>query len=266
MKLFRKSKDKTDDRVLLVRIINDRLALESSDLAQPAPPAKSEPAPKNYELSLKLAAIVVALVNGMLAVMGYVDFTGRLESFGISPTEIDLGLPALFFQGWRSGVLNAYQYATDSFGGMAAVLVVPACLFFPIVSRSFKGRRWEDRFVVCLILALLLMIVAIAPNAGLRRGQESAYSAFRQQNPVDGNYDIRGLETEKTYVTKEGPTISGITIFPSSLYSYVLEGSNLYKIQNRDNHIVSITKIKPVLRLKRKPKAEAEATQTSAGS
>jgi hypothetical protein len=253
MKLFRKAKDKNEDRILLVKIINERLSLDSSDLAQSALPVEPEPPKKNHEFNLKLAAVFVALVNGILAIWGYVDFTGRLDAFGISPTEIDLGLPALLFQGWRSGVLNAYQYATDSFGGMLAVLVIPAFLFFPFVSRALKERRWEDRVVLCLILALLLMIVSIAPNVGLRSGQQAAYSAFRQQNPVDGNFDIRGLEVEKTYVTKEGPTITGDTIFASSLYSYVLEGPKLYKIQNRDNHVVSVTKINPVLRSKHKP-------------
>lgn len=249
MKLFGWFKDKNENKVLLVKITNDTLPVGSSVIETGAKPAQPEPR-LNFEFSLKLAAIIVGLLNGLLAIMGYVDFTGRLDSFGISPNEIELGLPSLLFQGYRSGVLSAYQYAADNFGGMLAVLVIPAAIFYLLLSRLLKHRRWEETGLICLALALALLVVAIAPHEGLRRGQESAYSAFKKQNEVSGRYRITGLSTETTIVTKEGPTIVGETIFASTLYTYILQGPKLFKIANRDNHIVSVSEISANLRLK----------------
>jgi hypothetical protein len=257
MKLFGWFKDKNENKVLLVKITNDALPFGSPLMETGAKPAQPEPR-INFEFSLKLAAIIVGLLNGLLAIMGYINFTGRLDSFGISSNEIDLGLPSLLFQGYRSGVLAAYQYAVDHFGGMVAVLVVPAVVFYLILSRLLKPRRWQNNFVICLLLALGLMVVSIAPHGGLRQGQESAYSAFKKQNEVDGRYRITGLSTETTMVTKEGPTITGETIFASTLYTYILQGPKLYKIANRDNHIVSVSNISANLRLKEsQPPTEA---------
>lgn len=249
MKLFGRLKGKNENKVLLVKITNDALPFGSPVMETSAKPAQPEPK-INFEFSLKLAAVIVGLLNGVLAIMGYVDLTGRLDSFGISPNEIDLGLPSLLFQGYRSGVLAAYQYAVDHFGGMLAVLIVPAVVFYLVLSRLLESHRWEKNFVTCLMLALGLMVVSIAPHGGLRQGQESAYSAFKKQNEVDGRYRITGLSTETTMVTKEGPTITGETIFASTLYTYVLQGPKLYKIANRDNHIVSVSNISANLRLK----------------
>lgn len=260
MKLFGRFKDKKENKVVLIKITNDTLPFVTPEVVKNSVPTKPE-VKNNLEFSLKVAAVVVALFNGLLAIMGYVDFTGRLDTLGISPNEIDLGLPALLLQGYRSGVLSAYTYATDDFGGFLAVMLIPAIVFYLPVSRLLKDRRWEETVILCLILALVLMIISIAPNGGLLRGQESAYLAFEKQNDIDGRYSIRRLDTEKTFVTKEGPTIVGDTIFASSLYTYVLQGPKLYKIANRDNHIVSETKITAFLRMKA---AFRKAEETSA--
>ena len=257
MKFFCRSKDK----VIQVKIVNDPLTTSSPVPLSSAPEVKAEETRINYELALKLAAAIAVIVNSLLAMMGYVDFTGKLETLGISTNEIDLGLPTLLFQGYVAVVLAAYIKASAWFPWGALVLTLIATLiFYYPVSKLLATQSWLEKGIFSLLLTLALDGISIIPTLGLQSGLDSAYSTFEKQNPVGQNQSIQGLETTMTINTKEGVVVTGETVFASALYTYVLQGAKLYKIANRDNHIVSMTKINPVLRSKQKeepPKANA---------
>jgi hypothetical protein len=219
---------------------------------------KAEAKRFNYEFALKVAAVIAVIVNSMLAIMGYVDFTGQLETLGISTNEIDLGLPTLLFQGYLAVVLAVYVKAADWFPwGALALTFIPTIIFYYSIAKLFAFRNRTDKGAFSFLMTLGLVMVSIIPTVGLQSGQKSAYSTFEKQNPTDASQRISGLKTVMTITTKEGTKVTGDTVFASTLYTYVLQGPDLYKIANRDNHIVSVTKINPVLRSKPTPKEDA---------
>lgn len=241
MKLFGWNKE----RVVQVRITNETLTL-NSPAAAPERPIKPETKPLNYELGLKLAALVALVLNSLLAIIGYVDFTGQLETLGISTNEIDLGLPTLLFQGYLAIVLDGYTYVASHFilGVLGLALIPSLVLYFP-VSKLFKSRSPIDNWLFCMMLTMGFVIISIIPTIGLKRGIDSAYSTFKNENPTEESNKILRLGTKSTILTKEGAKISGHTVFASTLYTYVLQGAELFKIANRDNHVVSVTTIHP---------------------
>jgi hypothetical protein len=259
MKVFSWNKEK----VVQVRIVNDTPRCTRTAAATSLP-IKAETKPLNYELGLKLAALIALVLNSLLAIIGYVDFTGKLETLGISTNEIDLGLPTLLFQGYLAIVLDGYTYIASHFPwGILGLSFIPSLfLYFP-VSKLLKSRSRIDSWVFCLLLTLGLVIISIIPTIGLKRGIDSAFSTFEKENPIDRDNTIKGLRTETTIQTKEGPTITGDTVFASTLYTYVLQRSELYKIANRDNHIVSITVIHPEMRSAPKVRVAPPATPAS---
>lgn len=241
MKLFGWNKE----RVIQVRITNDTLMLTSPTAAAETP-IQPDANPLNYELGLKLAALVALILNSLLAIIGYVDFTGQLETLGISTNEIDLGLPTLLFQGYLAIVLDGYTFiAAHLIWGTLGVTFIPAMLLYFPVSKLFKSQSPIDNVMFCLLLTLALVVISIIPTIGLKRGIDSAYSTFREENAIEASSRILRLGTKSTILTKEGAKVSGHTVFASTLYTYVLQGAELFKIANRDNHVVSVTTIHP---------------------
>jgi hypothetical protein len=259
MKLFGCNKE----RVVQVRITNETLTLNSPAAAPPERPIQADTKPLNYELGLKLAALVALVLNSLLAIIGYVDFTGQLETLGISTNEIDLGLPTLLFQGYLAIVLDGYTYVASHFilGVLGLALIPSLVLYFP-VSKLFKSRSPIDNWLFCMLLTMGFVIISIIPTIGLKRGIDSAYSTFKKQNPTEESSKILRLGTKSTILTKEGAKISGHTVFASTLYTYVLQGAELFKIANRDNHVVSVTTIHPDV--DQAAKAEAPANPDAA--
>lgn len=260
MKLFGWNREK----IVQVRITNDTFAFTTPAAVAHEPPTQSESKPLNYELGLKLAALIALVLNSLLAIIGYVDFTGKLETLGISTNEIDLGLPTLLFQGYLAIVLDGYTYIASHFPwGILGLTFIPSLfLYFP-VSRLLKSRSRIDSWVFCLLLTFGLVIISIIPTIGLKRGIDSAFSTFEKENPLDRGNTIKGLRAETAIQTKEGPKISGDTVFASTLYTYVLQRAELYKIANRDNHIVSVTVIHPEIRSSPKAEVVPPAIQAS---
>lgn len=262
MKFFGRNKDK----VVQVRIVNPSPCFKSAP-AELVPPPAAAPSitTLDYELGLKLAAITAVLLNSLLAMMGYVDFIGHLETLGISTNEIDLGLPTLLFQGYLSVVLGTLSSSANHLlVSLPALILIPIMFFYLPVSIFFKNREGALKIILCLMIFLGLMLVSMLPLLGLVNGEDSAYSTFESQNKTISKSTIGELTTQATIVTKEGPKIKGDTVFASTLYTYVLQGPELYKIANRDNHIVSVTKITAVL--KSKPTPSEEPPKANAGS
>jgi hypothetical protein len=243
MKLFCKNKDE----VVKVQIVKSGLPWSYHFLRNVQGQAEKPRKPRNYELGLKVAALIAVIVNSALACIGYVDFTGQLETLGISTNEIELGLPTLLLQGYFSTVVSSLEYAADHALGLLLILAVPVLAAYIPVSRYLEKRDLVDRFAVCMMLTLLFLTISIVPVIGLRHGELSAYETYSRQNKPQTGDVIVNLARKKTITTKDNKIISGETVFASTLYTYILQGPELYKIANRDNHIVSVTTIDPVV-------------------
>lgn len=232
------------ERILKVEIVNPQLSCKEKDNAQtssfdtPQKPPRKE---LNFDLSLKILALTAVLLNSCLAIMGYVDFTGYLQAFGISTNELDLSLSTLLFQGYIEIVVASFSAAADHFLlGALAILIVMTCIFLFPVSIFFKNRDRVDKTVAAMMIGYLAFIVLIIPLVGLHRGEERANKLFDKQNNTN---PTQKLKVSHSIKTKEGASVSGETILASPQYTYILQRRELYKIANRDNHIVSIANI-----------------------
>ncbi|WP_339526906.1 hypothetical protein [Pseudomonas sp. EL_65y_Pfl2_R96] len=232
------------EKIVKVEIVNQQLSCQEKDNAQTSSfgtPQKPPGKELNFDLSLKVLAFTAVVLNSCLAIMGYVDFTGYLQAFGISTNELDLSLSTLLFQGYIEIIVTSFNAAADhSLLGALAILIVMTCIFLFPVSIFFKNRDRIDKTVAAMMIGYLAFIVLIIPLVGLHRGEERANKLFDKQNSID---PTQKLKVSLSMKTKEGVSVSGETIFASPQYTYILQRRELYKIANRDNHIVSIANV-----------------------
>lgn len=232
------------EKILKVEIVNPKLTSQETHYSRTSssdtpekPPAKE----LNFDLSLKVLALIALVLNSCLAIMGYVDFTGYLQTFGISTNELDLSLSTLLFQGYIEIVVASFSAAANySVLGAIAIFIVMTCIFLFPASIFFKNRDRVDKTAAAMMIGYLAFIALIIPVVGLHRGEERAYLIFDKQN---GTNSTQKLNTNHIIKTKEGVSVSGETIFASPQYTYILQRRELYKISNRDNHIVSIVNV-----------------------
>lgn len=233
------------EKIIKVEIINKKLPFQRKDDSKtPSFDTSQKPPEKefNFDLSLKVLALTAVVLNSCLAIMGYVGFTGYLQAFGISTNELDLSLSTLLFQGYIEIVATSFSAAADYFPlGAIVILIVMTCIFLFPASILFKNRDRVDKTIAAMMIGYLALIALIIPLVGLHRGEERANKLFDRQNNTD---PTQKLEASSTIKTKEGPSISGETVFAAPQYTYILQRRELYKISNRDNHIVSIINIK----------------------
>lgn len=232
------------EKILKVEIVNPKLTSQETHCSQmPSSDTPKKPPAKelNLDLSLKVLAFTALVLNSCLAIMGYVDFTGYLQTFGISTNELDLSLSTLLFQGYIEIVVASFSTAAEHFLlGATAILIVMTCIFLFPVSIFFKNRDRVDKTVAAMMVGYLAFIALIIPVVGLQRGEERAHLIFDKQNSTNST---QKLNTTHTIKTKGGVSVSGETIFASPQYTYILQRRELYKISNRDNHIVSIANV-----------------------
>ena len=192
-----------------------------------------------FDLSIKIITAIYVLFNISLAIMGYSNLTGNLETLGISTNELDFSLSTLLFQGYTTVILEGYNSAGNSPISSAIIVLISACTIsaFPAFI-LFKHTPVFNRIMVTVILATILSTLPIIPVFGLAAGEERAQLTFEKLN---GFYPSKGIRPELTITTKDNITITGTPIFMSDKYSYIMNTNKVYKIMNRDNHLVSVT-------------------------
>lgn len=190
------------------------------------------------EISLKILAALYVFFNIALAIMGYSILTGNLETLGISTNEFDFSLSTLLFQGYTTVILDNYSAAAKyTIIGPILILIIAACIAALPALYIFKDRSKIDRAVATLVIAGILFTLPVIPLFGLAAGERGALSTLKFQNdslPSDTTKEL-------TIFTKDKLTITGTPVFMSDQYSYILSKNKIYKIMNRDNHIVSVT-------------------------
>jgi len=229
------------DKVFKVQIMNNLEGLTQA-ANKPTPPAVTT----GYDLPLKLAALISLILNGCLAIMGYVDIMGQLATFGIGTSEIEPGLPMLLFQGYITVVLSLHHYIDSHFPlGILAIVLTFTLALYPLVSKLPGQKNATTKFATCLFATTFFLLITLIPQIGFQRGQNTAYRTFERQNFNENGERVESIRWTKTITTKEGKTISGGVVFSSAMHTFVLQGSEVFKIANSDNHLVSTTKLSP---------------------
>lgn len=190
------------------------------------------------DISLKIITALYVFFNIALAIMGYSILTGKLETLGISTNEFDFSLSTLLFQGYTTVILDNYSAAAKyTIIGPIFILIIAISIAALPAFYIFKDRSKTDRSVATLVIAGILFTLPVIPLFGLAAGERGALSTLKLQN------DSLTSDTSKelTIITKDKLTITGTPVFMSDQYSYILSKHKIYKIMNRDNHIVSVT-------------------------
>ncbi|MBD9503304.1 hypothetical protein IB256_21120 [Pseudomonas sp. PDM17] len=90
--------------------------------------------PLSVEQLLKLATIMVAVVNTALVVLGYMRYVGLLQQFGISRTEVSFTFSDLLSFGYV-GFINM------TLSGQVAVAAVSSAICLPVMAVVIRLKK-----------------------------------------------------------------------------------------------------------------------------
>jgi hypothetical protein len=188
------------------------------------------------DLILKILAFLTVASNGLLAILGYMHLAGYLDSFGMSLNELEIGLPTLLFSGYLSAMTGMMDYHIFSvISGVITATTLASLGFFLI----FRTKQWAHKFISQVTGIIFFISIPLLPIFGIIAGQNSAQVDYNKENQ---NLKISQLSGTITVNTKDSRTISGTKIFATTQYTLILQKNELYKILNKGNQIVSITK------------------------
>lgn len=196
------------------------------------------------ELVLKTLTFLTVVINGVLSILGYMHLAGYLDSFGISLNELEIGLPTLLFNGYLSAMTGMMDY--HIFSVIAAAITTTTLVSFGLFI-VFRTKQWAQKFISQAMAMLLVISIPLIPIFGITAGQHDAYRDYKTEN---GTLNISSLASKIAINTKDNKTITGTKVFATTQYTLILQKDELYKILNKGNQVVSISKFTPTLEKK----------------
>ncbi|MGE4405238.1 hypothetical protein [Pseudomonas sp.] len=199
--------------------------------------------PINLEQFLKLAAVMVAVVNAALVVLGYMRYVGLLQQFGISRTEVAFTFSDLLSFGYV-GFLNM------TLSGQIAVAAVSTGITLPVMAIVIRAKRnlhslLQFILIWCVSMGLFFLVTApywIAYNPG----KQAAFMVVAKSLGVDEE-QLLGLETEQEVSTENGPLIGNIILAMPDI-TFLLKDGVLYKVRASDGKILRKTHLRAKLK------------------
>ena len=213
--------------------------------AIPTPcPAKgnvSQGAP-SVEQVLKIAAVMVAVVNAALVILGYMRYVGILQQFGISRTEVAFTFSDLLSSGYV-GFLNM------TLSGQVAVAAVSSIITLPVMAVLIRFRPNMHSVLLMLLVWLIsmgLFFLITGPYwVAFNPGKQAALSGAAKSLKIDEKLLVGINVTQE--VTMEGGSMTGDIILAMPDATYVLKENVLFKIRASDGRILRRTHLKPEL-------------------
>ncbi|MEP9317761.1 hypothetical protein ABKS89_11540 [Pseudomonas sp. LABIM340] len=197
----------------------------------------------SVEQFLKLATIMVAVVNTASVVLGYMRYVGVLQQYGISRTEVAFTLSDLLSFGYV-GFLNM------TLSGQVAVAAVSTAICLPVMAvviRLKKSMHQLLQFLLVWGISTGLFFLVTAPYwVGYNPGKEAALRMAAKSLKVEED-DLKGLSIEQEVSTDTG-SLTGTILLAMPEITYLLKEDVLYKIRASDGHVLRRTHLKPDLR------------------
>lgn len=197
----------------------------------------------SVEQLLKLAAVLVAVVNTALVVSGYMRYVGLLQQFGISRTEVAFTFSDLLSFGYV-GFLNM------TLSGQFTVAAVCSAITLPVMAVVMRLKRDLHSLLQSLIVWVIsvgLFFLVTAPYwVAFNPGKQAALKVAAKSLNVDEG-QLLGLETEQEVSTENGSLIGNIILAMPDL-TYLLKDGVLYKIRESDGRILRKTHLQPKLK------------------
>lgn len=238
------------ERTVRVELLSPPLVVTTAHpVAHPS--AAQETGPRTGLISidqfLKLAAIMVAVTNTALLVMGYMRYVGLMQPFGISRTEVAFTLSDLLSFGYVS-------FLNMTLSGQLAVAIVASFLTLPVMAIMLRFKRdmhFVPQALLAWVIASGLFFVVTGPYFfAFTPGKDAALKVAAQSLGVEEK--LQGLETEQEVTTDNG-SLTGNIILAMPDITYLLKDGVLYKIRASDGKILRKTHLKARL---------AQTTQT----
>ena len=234
----------TKDKTIRVELVSPPIVLPA---AASAPPTRSESTVSgslmiSVDQFLKIAAVMVAVVNTALIVLGYMRYVGMLQQFGISRTEVSFSLSDLLSFGYI-GFLNM------TLSGQVAVAAVCSVITLPVMALVIRLKRDMNSFLQYILvwaisMGLFLLITGpywIAYNPGKQAALKLAAKALNIEES-----QLSGIKTEHEVSTENG-FLAGFIVLATPDFTFVLKETVLYKIRASDGKVLRKTHLQPEL-------------------
>lgn len=215
----------------------------SSSPTAPEHGKASSSMPISVKQLFKLAAVMVAVVNTALVVLGYMRYVGLLQQFGISRTEVAFTFSDLLSFGYVS-------FLNMTLSGKVAVAAVCSAITLPVTAVVSRLKRdlhslLQSLLVWAISVGLFFLVTApywIAYNPSKEAALKVAAKSLGVQEE-----QLLGLETEQEVSTENGSLIGNIILAMPDV-TYLLKDGVLYKIRASDGRILRKTHLKPKLK------------------
>lgn len=194
---------------------------------------------------LKLAAIMVAVTNTVLVVMGYMRYVGMLQQFGISRTEVNFQFSDLLSFGYVS-------FLNMTLSGQVAVLIVTSVIALPVMLVVVHLKRdlnsiWQVPIIWVISMVLFFLVTApywLAFNPGKQAALKLAANSLGVAED-----ELVGLDNEQEVSTENGFLVGRIVLATPDI-TFLLTDSVLYKIRASDGKTLRKTHLQPKLKHK----------------
>lgn len=211
----------------------------------------------SIEQLLKLAAVMIAVVNTALIVLGYMRYVGLLQQFGISRTEVAFALSDVLSFGYV-GFLNM------TLSGQVAVAAVSSAITLPVMAVVIRLKRDLHSLMQTLLvwgISMRLFFLVTAPYwVAYNPGKQAAVKVAAKSLGVDEE-QLPGVEAEQEVSTEHGSLIGNIILAMPDI-TYLLKDGVLYKIRASDGKILRKNHLQPKL----KPTSQAQLDSSGSGS
>lgn len=233
------------EKTVRVELVNPEIRLQADhrpEQKSEAPRAELSAPTRNESMDLfvKLVALASVAIQSALAIYGYSLLTGNYEAFGISMSELEVGMPTLLFHGYLFIFMDTYiPVAQIPIVGKWITALLFILIASLVVWQVKRTSSIEDKFSATSILAFVLVVVVSLPMFGLIRGQSIALEDI-------GHTGLPASlgQLSKTHVipTDQGEK-QGMVVAATTKYTFLLTGTKVLKIDNDGNKIVRVTKL-----------------------
>ncbi|MCY1296888.1 hypothetical protein D9M70_463020 [compost metagenome] len=201
----------------------------------------------SVEQLLKLAAVLVAVVNTALVVLGYMRYVGLLQQFGISRTEVVFTLSDLLYFGYV-GFLNMTLSGQFTVAAVCSAITLPVmAVVMAVVMQLKRDLHSLLQSLIAWVISVGLFFLVTAPYwVAFNPGKQAALKVAAKSLNVDEE-QLLGLETEQEVSTENGSLIGNIILAMPNI-TYLLKDGVLYKIRASDGRILRKTHLQPKLK------------------
>lgn len=191
---------------------------------------------------LKIAAVMVAVVNTALVVLGYMRYVGMLQQFGVSRTEVSFSLSDMLSFGYI-GFLNMTLSGQVAVSAVCSIITLPVMV---IVIRLKRNMHSLPQFLLVWVISTIFFFVITGPYwVAYNPGKQAALKLAAKSLGIEESH-LLGLEVEQQVSTDSGFMTGNIVLATPDL-TFLLRDAWLYKIRASDGKILRKTSLQPKL-------------------